>query len=213
MEIEMKYKIPSKDVTEAIWNDADIIRMEENNSREKVFMKASYFDTDDYLLSKNDFAFRIRMEGNRIVASLKLKGESSEGLHTREEINVPVDDEGCFIRPNPAIFRESVPGRELMKIVGERPLHSLLETKFLRSKLRIDTGTTLCELAIDVGEIITDFGNLPICEMELELFSGDQDEMKRLGDTIAEKYQLIPEDRSKYARGLKILEDHKYLDV
>ncbi len=213
MEIEMKYRIPHKDMIEAIWNDADILKMEETNSREKVFMKASYFDTDDYTLSKNNFAFRIRMEGNRIVASLKLKGESSEGLHTREEINVPVDDEGCFIRPNPAIFRESDAGRQLIEMVGQQPLHSLLETRFLRSKLRIDTGTTLCELAIDVGEIITDFGNLPICEMELELFSGDQEELKKLGDSIAEKYQLIPEDTSKYARGLKILEDHKYLDV
>lgn len=210
MEIEMKYGIGDKNIAESIWEDTELSIIGDEESREKIYMKAAYFDTDDYILSKNDIAFRVRMEGNRIVASLKWNGECEEGLHTREEINVPVDDEACFITPNPEIFKESESGQAMLALIDGKELHSLLETRFIRSRLRIDTGKSLSELAIDIGEIVTDFGNLPICELELELFSGDKEDMQKVGEKLAEKYNLVYEDRSKYARGLKILEDSKY---
>jgi len=46
-------------------------------------MKAAYFDTDDYILSKNDIAFRVRMEGTRIVASLKWKAPAGWSAYQR----------------------------------------------------------------------------------------------------------------------------------
>lgn len=211
MEIEMKYGIGDKEIAKSIWEDDYLLSMEEKDSREKVFMKASYFDTDDYILSRNDIAFRVRMEGARIVASLKWKGASVEGLHTREEINVPVKDEACFIMPDPGIFKESDIGRDMIALVAGKPLHSMLETRFLRSRMRIDTGKCICEVAIDEGEIVTDHGSLPICELEIELFSGDQEEVRKIGKILADKYGLTAEDRSKYARGLKMLEDHRYI--
>ena len=211
MEIEMKYGIGDKEIAKNIWEDEYLLSMEEKDSREKVYMKASYFDTDDYILSGNDIAFRVRMEGSRIVASLKWNGASVKGLHTREEINVPVNDEACFIMPDPEIFKESDIGRDMIELVAGRSLHSLLETRFLRSRMRIDTGKSICEVAIDEGEIVTDFGSLPICEMEIELFSGDQEDVRRIGDTLAEKYGMTAENRSKYARGLKLLEDNRHI--
>jgi len=211
MEIEMKYGIGDKEIAQKIWEDDYLLGMEEKDSREKVYMKASYFDTEDYILSGNDIAFRVRMEGSRIVASLKWNGASEKGLHTREEINVPVNDEACFIMPDPDFFKESDIGRDMIALVAGKPLHSMLETRFLRSRMRIDTGKSICEIAIDEGEIVTDYGTLPICELEIELFSGDQEEVRQIGDTLAQKYGLSEEDRSKYARGLKMLEDHKYI--
>ncbi|MBP6492492.1 MAG: CYTH domain-containing protein [Clostridia bacterium] len=211
MEIEMKYGIGDKEIARSIWEDEYLLSIEEKDSRERVYMKASYFDTDDYILSKNDIAFRVRMEGARIVASLKWNGESVDGLHTREEINVPVNDETCFIMPSPEIFKESDIGRDMIALVQGKPLHSLLETRFLRSRLRVDTGKSICEVAIDEGEIVTDFGNLPICELEIELFTGEQEDVLKMGVVLAEKYGLTAENRSKYARGLKLLEEAKYL--
>jgi triphosphatase len=205
MEIEMKYSINSKETAELIWEDEHLHAIAEVDSREKVYMKAAYFDTEDMILSKNDIAFRVRVEGSRIVASLKWNGESTKGLHIREEINVPVDDEACFISPDPSIFKESEPGRAMIKILAGRQLHNVLETRFLRRKMKIDSGTSICEVAVDTGEIITDHGNEPICELEIELFSGDEKAVKEIGGILAEKYGLEPEDRSKYARGLRLL--------
>ena len=212
MEIEMKYGIEDKGIAKSIWEDEYLSSIVEKDSREKVFMKAAYFDTDDFILSKNDIAFRVRMEGSRIVASLKWKGASVDGLHTREEINVPVSDEACcLIMPDPEIFKESDIGRYMIELIQGRPLHSLLETRFLRSRMRIDTGRSICEVAIDEGEIVTDYGTLPICELEIELFSGNQEDVLRIGKMLAEKYHLVAENKSKYARGLKLLEDHQYI--
>jgi inorganic triphosphatase YgiF len=113
--------------------------------------------------------------------------------------------------PDPEIFKESDIGRDMIALVAGKSLHSLLETRFLRSRMRLDTGKTICEVALDEGEIVTDFGNLPICEMEIELFSGSKDDVRKIGETLAEKYGLTAENRSKYARGLKLLEDNKYI--
>lgn len=205
MEIEMKYALKDKSLADAIWEDEQLGGIADADSRETLYMKAAYFDTDDYILSQNDIAFRVRMEGSRIIASLKWNGSSEKGLHVREEINVPIDDPACFIQPSAEIFRESETGRNMMDLIGGKLLHSLLEIHFLRRRLRVDQGDSILEVSVDTGEIITDFGNLPICELEIELFSGEQEDVKAIGSMLAEKYELTPLDESKYARGLRMI--------
>jgi inorganic triphosphatase YgiF len=205
MELEMKYGIPNKEVAESIWTDEYLKTIEEEDTRETVFMKAEYFDTEDFILCKNDITFRIRMEGSRIIATLKWSGKSEGAMHQREEINVPVVDEACFISPDPSIFKESQIGQDLIQLLGDRQLRSIIETKFLRDRFRIDTGKSIIEVSIDKGEIITDFGTEPILELELELFSGAEEELFQIGAKISEKYELTPEEKSKYARGKNML--------
>jgi triphosphatase len=204
LEIELKYKIKDKALMSGILGDEWLASIEEKGTREQLFMKAAYFDTECHILSKNDIAFRVRMEGSRLVASLKWNDTGSDGLHMREEVNVPVDDPKCFIAPSPEIFGESDVGKDVIDLLNGRPLRSILEMSFLRSKFRIDTGEAICELSMDDGEIVTDFGNCRISEMEIELFSGEKEGLLRVGEKIAEKYGLEPERESKYARGLRL---------
>lgn len=203
----MKYGISDKECAENIWDDEDLLRIASIESRETILMKAAYFDTSDYVLSKHDIAFRVRMEGNRVVASLKWNGSCEDGLHSREEINVPINDEACLIMPSPEVFKESEQGKAVLELLGDKKLHSLIETCFLRRRMRIDSGEAICEVAIDEGEIVTDFGNVPICELEIELFSGEEQEVSVIGNRLTEKYNLVPENRSKYARGLNRLKE------
>lgn len=205
MEIEMKYGINDKEIAANIWDDEYLLSIEESDTREKILMKAAYFDTEDFILSKNDIALRVRMEGTRIVATLKWKGKNEGGLHIREEINVPVNDEACFIMPDPQIFKESEIGQEVIALIGFKKLHSIMETNFLRSRFRIDSGNGIMEVSIDNGDIIADKGTAPICELEIELFSGEQEALKVVTEKIALKYGLEAETRSKYARGLALL--------
>ncbi len=205
MEIELKYIIDSKERLDAIFNDAYLFSIEEKDTREKVFFKAAYFDTRDYILSKHDIAFRVRLEGEQLIASLKWRGKVEGGLHRREEINVPVDDPQCYIMPSPEIFYESDIGKEVIRLVGESPLISLMEMGFLRSRFRVDTGNSIIEVALDMGEILTDRGNLPILELELELYSGEEADLIALGDRLSKSYRLIPFGESKYLRGRKQL--------
>ncbi len=208
MEVELKYRIPEKETIDSIWKDGYVSGIEEKGSREDILMKAAYFDTEDMILSKNDIAFRVRMEGPKIIASLKWndKDLSISGLHMREEINVPMNDDTCFISPKPDIFKESSEGRDLLEVVGDSPLINIMEMTFVRKRLRLDDGVCICELSLDEGKIVCDSGELPITEMEIELFTGDQEDLIKIGETIVDKYGLIPESSSKYSRGLRLLD-------
>ena len=207
MEVELKYNIESREQMDAIWEDAFLKEIEEKGSRRRVFMKAAYFDTEDRILSRNDIAFRISSEGARVVGALKWRDKDTavSGLYIREEINVPVKDEACFIAPDPAIFQESAEGRDLLSVLGGKPLHNVFETRFARRMLRVDYGVSICEISLDDGEIVADGGRAPISELEVELFSGRQEDMMEIGKKLVTKYGIRPEPRSKYSRGVDLL--------
>ena len=201
MEIELKYAIDSKETAARIWEDEELKKMEEPQTRETVFMKATYFDTDDFALSRNDMAYRIRCEDDSMIACLKWGGKNEGALHTREEINIPVKD----TKPNPVTFEESDVGRDMIRILDGRPLHPIMDMQIERRRFRLDTQESLLEISIDNGQIVTDKGTSPICEVEIELFSGEQEDFLRVGERIAEKYGLVSEKRSKFYRGLLLL--------
>src|SRR5665648_737729 len=72
-----------------------------------------------------------------------------------------------------------------MDLIGENELYSIIETRFLRSRFRVDTGDTIIEVSIDKGEIITVKGEEPILEMELEMFSGNEEELVKIGEELS----------------------------
>lgn len=205
MEIELKYKVPDRSIAEKIWKDKALSEMEENGSREEICLDAKYFDTENCDLAKRQIAYRIRKEGERWVAALKWKGRSEDGLHTREEISVPVKGD----EPDLSVFCESKTGKALEEFLGDRKLVCFLETRFHRKRFRIDTGTGLFELSIDTGKIVTEYGEEPISEAEIELFSGDEEELMELGRRLQKKYGLEVENVSKYSRGIRMIKDNR----
>lgn len=201
MEIELKYRIPTEAVADEIWKDKLFAGMEEKDTREELCLDAKYFDTLNCTLAKRQIAYRIRKEGDRWVAAVKSGGQSEGALHTRNEINIPVNNG----EPDPSVFCESEIGDELMGILKEENVECVLETRFHRKRFRIDTGTGIFELSIDKGKIITRYGEEPIFEVELELFSGETEELMELGERISSKFNLETEELSKYARGINII--------
>jgi triphosphatase len=93
-------------------------------------------------------------------------------------------------------------GKKLIELIGGKQLTSVMEVGFLRRRVRVDTGGSIIEASIDTGEIVGDSGSAPLCELELELFSGQKDDLLALGEKLEKRYSLIPETQSKYARGL-----------
>lgn len=201
----MKYSIPTREIADEIWADKSFFHLEEEGSREELFFDAKYFDTDECDLMKKEMAYRVRKEGEHWIASLKWKGHSEGALHKREEINVPVEND----KPDPSVFSESVIGSTLIEVVGDKELGCLLETRFHRSRFRLDTGRGIYEVSIDRGEIITSAGNEPILEVEIELFSGETEELMELGDKLSETYGLSIQEDSKYARGIALIEKNR----
>jgi inorganic triphosphatase YgiF len=205
MEIELKYSIGSDEIADAIWNDDEIKAMEENGSRSLEELNAVYYDTEDLDLLKHDIAYRIREEGPRVVASLKWNGKTEGALHTREELNVNLGEGKCTDPPDPNVFSQSEIGSELLDLIGQRPLHGFIQVHVSRRKLRVDTNDAIFEIALDSGTVVTENGTCPISEAEIELYSGKEEDLIALGDHLAHRYGLAPETRSKFARGLALL--------
>ncbi|MDR1043459.1 MAG: CYTH domain-containing protein [Clostridiales Family XIII bacterium] len=208
MEIELKYKIGSRELLEKIERDKFLASITEKDSAAAISMKAAYFDTEDHLLMRNDIAFRIRKEGNRLVGTLKWSDKDTGvlGLYVREEISVPVADDSCFLSPDPYIFKDSKAGKEMLEAISGQPLVLIFETVFTRRRFRVDSAGTICEVSLDTGEIIAGDRHAPIQELEIEMFSGSEEELIRIGDKVADAYGLEPEPLSKFARGRALLE-------
>ena len=205
MEIELKYRMEDVSVMDAIFQDPYIEMIKDKQTEESIEMFAVYFDTEDRRLHDAGIAFRIRKEGDVIIATLKWKDSSEGGMHRREELNVPIVDEAMLHTPDIRIFEQSVIYQMMEDIVGERTMVPLMEVHSLRHQVRIDTGLPICELSVDKGEVRVGEKAAPILEMEIELFSGEEADMIALGEGLAEKYGLEASNISKYKRGLDLM--------
>lgn len=205
MEIELKFGIPSGEIADAIWQNELFKEVEEEDSRVEMCLDARYFDTADYALSNEQIAYRLRKEGERWVATVKWKGTTEGALHQREELSVPVFE----YNPDLSIFAQSDMGDELMAITGGKQLECIMKMEVHRKQFRIDTGTGIFEFSIDNGRIITPNGDDPINEVEVELFSGETEELVAIGEKLRNKYGLATAEVSKYARGLNLIKGIK----
>ncbi len=206
MEIELKYYLNDEIAKERIFNDKHLTEIKDPDFDETIEMKAVYMDTAQKDLMKKEMAFRVRKEGERLVATLKWGGSAKEGLHVRGELNVPVDEQ--FLQsPSVDVFKGSEIYEEIKVAAGDKPLQNVMEMDFTRKLIRVDTGKSISVISLDEGWIRTIGGNAPISELEIEFYSGDQDDMIALGLELAVKYNLQPSDKSKYQRGLELLEN------
>lgn len=201
MEIELKYLIPDEATAERIWEDSLFSEIEESDSREELELHAIYYDTRELDLARNKIAYRVRREGERLISTLKWRGKSEDGLHTREELTVPVSSS----EPNIQIYLESDIGPELEELIADKELTELMRTDIVRRRFRIDTGTGLFEISVDIGEVSTICGSKGIMEVEIELFTGETEELLQIGEKMQEVYGLQPEDTSKYAKGIEMI--------
>jgi len=206
MEVEVKYSVPSADILESIWGDKYLLDISDNSSSERLPFFAVYYDAPGLLLRHRGISLRVRSEGDGAFATIKWGGSSKNGLHVREEVNIPVSADSVCCPPDPALFAQTEKGEELKEITMGSSLEPVLTMKFTRSRRRLSYEGNIIELALDKGEMINAKGTVPIQEMELEHFAGpDRGSVKKLGDELAERFGLSPENRSKFSRGLELV--------
>lgn len=203
MEIELKYLINDKDDADRIFADVSVAGFIDKEVS-SITMDAVYYDTAEKSLTEQGIAFRIRKEGDCYIGTLKWNGTSDNGMHKRQEINVPVSEEAAGT-PDLDIFRQSEMSDVLEAIVGTKKLLPLMEVDFVRRLARLDTGRSICEMSVDTGEIRAGGKKAPIYELEIELFSGNEEDIIKIGTELSEKYGLKPENKSKFQRGYELI--------
>ncbi len=158
-EVELKLEIASEDA--AKFEASGLLA----NSANKVRQISTYFDTPEHDVASAGFSLRIRRSGKKRIQTIKADGASAAGLFMRSEWeraaenDTPVLD---YTTPLPALL-----GDKADSIVPA------FEVEIDRQTWNIDEGGAAIELVLDRGEVVSGARRSPVCEIELELKSGD----------------------------------------
>ena len=153
-------------------------------------MTTSYYDTPDGAVSTRRWTLRHRREGENHVCTLKTPAGES-----RNEWETNCD---AIEKAIPELVRQS--GLEELAQLTETGLILSCGAEFTRLATAMTIGQTVVELALDQGVLKNGTRVLPFAEMEVELKSGSEDDARRFAETLAERFSLKPQPKSKFAR-------------
>jgi len=162
-----------------------------------------YYDTPKLELHKSAMALRLRRVGRQWLQTLKGGGSVQAGMHRRDEWEVPVSRAALdFSSPQAAEWEEYLPLRLRKK------LQPVFVTDFSRTSRMLDWQDAQIELCMDHGEVRTEQRSTPLCELELELKSGEPAQLFELALALLEIVPLELEPVSKAEQGYRLLTGH-----
>ena len=186
METEFKFSLSDPSVFDQIAQNAKINKIG-LEAVEVIDMHADYFDTEDGDLRNRGIAYRIRQEDDRCTATIKWV----------------VNDERFAEHPDIELFLSSDAYDVLKEAAGDKKLVRTITMDYQRRQLKVDTGKSISCISIDEGVIHhADGHNVPVCELEIEWYYGDENDFIELANMIQSKYELVIENRSKLQRAL-----------
>lgn len=162
-------------------------------------LENTYYDTPDLLLKKHGVAVRIRRQGRRQLQTVKCAATASSGLSQRPEWERPFSEAFDFSAIDRAATRKLL-SRHQDELV---PVFS---TRFRReTRVYSPDADTRILIMIDTGELTCNEHSAPICEIELELDSGQPHDLLLLAAELARDIPVLPDDVSKSERGYRLL--------
>ena len=158
-EVELKLEIASEDAGR--FEMSGLV----TGASKKIRQISTYFDTPDHDVANAGFSLRIRRSGKARVQTIKADGASAAGLFIRSEWeraaenDTPVLD---YTTPLPSLLGG--------KIDAVAPIFAV---EIDRQSWIVDEDGATIELVLDRGEVVVGERRSPVCEIELELKSGD----------------------------------------
>lgn len=158
---------------------------------ETVHMETTYFDTPARDLSARKWTLRHRSENSAHVCTLKTPAENG----ARGEWETQCLEIADAIS---ALCKLGAP-QELASLarVGLQPTCS---ARFTRTLTTLRTDESTVELALDQGVLCGGSRTEPLCEIEVEHKQGDESASAHLATTLATRFHLTPEEKSKFQR-------------
>jgi triphosphatase len=203
MEIEAKFRVEDDDTFPELLRLAALGPYRLAPAKAAENQRNAYFDTADRRLRAGRFGLRVRDVDGRRIATLKGEATVRDGMHERDEWEVEV---GPDDRPEtwpPGEVRDRV-----LALTGGVPLEPTLSIRTLRQHIFAERdGARFAELSLDQGTISAGDRTEDFRELEVELLNGgDRSDLDALVALLRERFALVPEARSKLARGLALLD-------
>lgn len=200
-EIELKLLL-SKEALERLLTLDFMVQAVREGSRRVRHLVSTYYDTQELTLKENGIAYRVRDKGDgSFEATVKTQKQSAGGLSERLELNLPLAE----AQPVLDGFAALGLGFELSEL-APGGVQALFTVDVQRITYILDYAGAVCELAIDKGAIRCGEKSDSIDEVEIELLEGEVQALLELKERIAAAVTLRAEERSKFARGLALLQ-------
>lgn len=190
-ELELKLAVPSPALLEQIIFDKELAQVRQGYYR-LIDMATVYYDTPNGELSKKRWTLRLRQENERLVVTVKTPGPGrARGEFEWEAASV--------LEAIPHLVEQGAP-QELLTF-AEKPLVPICAAQFTRREAELAFGDgTKCTFCGDVGMLMGGDKQEPLCEVELELKTGDFETLEAFGQELCERFGLKEEPKSKFAR-------------
>ena len=163
---------------------------------ESISMETTYYDTPNGDLRRLRWTLRRRLENGRSVCTLKVPlADGSRGEWETEADSIETGLlELCKLSGNTALLTLTAEG--IAPSCGAR---------FTRLAKTLMLEETTVELALDRGVLIGGGTELAFAEVEVEYKSGSEEAAVVFANTLAKRFDLIPEPRSKIARAQALI--------
>lgn len=203
MEIELKLSIAPGDVD--AFHQLPLLREYSSGAPELQGLFSIYVDTPALHLKKHRSALRVRKVGDKWLQTYKGGGRVEAGLHQRHEWECEVPgpeidlDSLLPLVDNPAA-REALEAPHLAEQLREVFTTSFLRTIWMLNLLQ----DTVVELALDQGFVSAGERSEALCEIELELKSGQTEVLLAFSESLRQAITLEPSNISKAQRGFAL---------
>ena len=187
VEFEMKYRATPRDV--------DLINKEIGGKGVSIAMETAYYDTEKGALSARKYTLRRRVENGKSVCTLKTPA-TGIGRNEHEVLCDRIED------AIPELCKLS--GLTELQAICEGNLQVVCSARFTRIAKEVEAPGCVVELALDTGVLQGGGREIPLCEVEVEHKSGSAQAMLLYAASLASRYGLIQETRSKFRRALDL---------
>ena len=164
-----------------------------------------YYDTPKLELHKSAIALRLRRTGRQWLQTLKGGGSVKAGLHQRNEWEIPVSRAALDFSLLENAGTQAAEWEKYLPRPLRKRLRPVFVTDFSRTSRMLDWQGAQIELCMDRGEVRTERRSAPICELELELKSGEPGQLFELALELLEIVPLELEQVSKAEQGYRLL--------
>lgn len=158
-------------------------------------MQTNYYDTPSASLSQRHITLRCRMENDEAVCTVKTPISG----YGRGEWDCRCDD---IVKSIPLLCAQGAPA-ELAELTREG-VQEVCGARFTRLAATVQFGDALLEIALDRGILTGGGREQPLCEVEVELKSGEPELAIAFGLQLKNKFGLVPQEKSKFRRALSL---------
>ena len=175
----------------------EAIRQQYLPTYEQYRMQTTYYDTPTKALSQRHITLRCRIENEEAVCTVKTPISG----YGRGEWDCRCED---IHKAIPMLMEAGAP-RELAELTAAG-LEPVCGARFTRYAGTIEFAGSVLEIALDTGILMGGGKELPLCEVEVELKSGQPEAAVAFGMELQRLFSLVPQNKSKFRRALELAE-------